>query len=429
MSVQKILVTVLIIIVVCLVAGGIYFYYNVYKPINKPNEAASRDIVAEINTQNEAEEAKAQNDGALVDTDVAGIGPLTLPNNFNISIFAQDLGKPRVLRFDPKGNLLASLIDSGRVVAINDVNNDGKGEVKTLIIDLKLPHGIALKCDGKLISKAPGSCDLYIAETDKVSLYTYDPESVNAVFVKKLFALPADGYNNHFSRTIEIFNYKGEPKLFTSIGSSCNVCNEKDSKRASVLISNLDGTNLHVFSSGLRNSVFLEQKPGTEEVWATEMGRDQLGDDIPPDEINVLEEGKFYGWPNCFDDKVQDLAFDASVQAKEKCANSTVPKVKLQAHSAPLGLDFAPEDWPIQYANSILVAVHGSWNRSIPTGYEIMRIVLDENGNYKSTEDFITGWLETNGEVLGRPVDVESNGSDVYISDDKAGVIYKVSPK
>ncbi len=429
MSVQKVLVTVLILFVIGIVGAGIYFYFNVFKPINKPNEQPSRDIVAEINEENavESQPDEVSTDMSLKNTEVIGIGPLNIPNSFNISIFAQDLGKVRVLRFDPKGNILASLIDSGRVVAFNDVNGDGKGEMKTLVIDLRLPHGLALNCDGKLISKGP--CDLYIAETDKVSLYSYDPEGVNAIFVKRLFTLPADGYNNHFSRTIEIFNYKGGPKLFTSVGSSCNVCNEKDSKRAAVLISNLDGTNLDVFSNGLRNSVFLEQRPGTEEIWATDNGRDGLGDNVPPDEINVLQENGFYGWPICYDDKVQDKSFDDSEQAGVKCSNSIIPKIKLQAHSAALGLDFIPDSWSNDYKNDLLVAFHGSWNRTEPTGYKIVRIVLDEDGNYQSTEDFITGWLDENNEVLGRPVDIESNGDNVYISDDKAGVIYKVSPK
>lgn len=437
MSVQKILIIALIFIGVTLLSVIGYFYFTFYKPVMKPNEPSSRDIVSEINSQNQEESIVQEiprdpNQEYLANTEVQGMGPLTFPDIFNISIFAQDLGKVRVLKFDPNGNLLASLIDSNRVVAINDINKDGKGEMKTLVIDLNLPHGIALNCPdketgGKLISKGP--CDLYIAETNGVGLYSYDPESINAVFVRKLFSLPVDGYNNHYSRTIEIFNYKGEPKLFTSVGSSCNVCNEKDSKRATVLISNLDGTGLRVFSSGLRNAVFLEQRADTEEVWVTEMGRDQLGDDIPPEEINILQDGGFFGWPFCYDDKVQDKAFDSSNAAAQKCADSVSPKVKMQAHSAPLGLEFIPESWPSIYKDDLLVAFHGSWNRTVPTGYKIVRIILDEEGNYQGIEDFITGWLDDNGEVLGRPVDVESNGSDLYISDDKAGVIYKLSLK
>lgn len=427
MSTQKVLVAVLVIAIIAVLGFGSYFYLTIFKPFNKPNEPASVDIVEELNKAAEAPVVEPNEEsGVMVDTEVSGVGPLTVPDNFDISIFAQDLGKVRVLRFDPGNNLLASITSAGRVVAINDINGDGKGEVKTLLIDLNLPHGLALNCsEAGLISKGP--CDLYVAETDKVSLYSYDPESVNAVFVRRLFNLP--GGSNHFSRTIEIFNFNGKPMLFTSVGSSCNVCRESNKQRAAVLISNLNGSGLRVFSSGLRNAVFLEQKPNTEEIWVTEMGRDQLGDNVPPEEVNILEDGGFFGWPICYDDRVVDTTFDMSDDAYQKCAESVAPKVKMQAHSAPLGLEFAPIDWPQNYEGDLLVAFHGSWNRTEPTGYKIVKINLDAEGNFESQEDFISGWLADNGEVLGRPVDIESNGSDLYISDDKAGVIYKLSPR
>ncbi len=144
---------------------------------------------------------------------------------------------------------------------------------------------------------------------------------------------------------------------------------------------------------------------------------------------NILQDGGVYGWPFCYEDKIQDKSFDSSKQATQKCSESIPPKVKMQAHSAPLGLEFVPNNWPERYNDDLLVAFHGSWNRTEPTGYKIVRIQLDENGDYESVEDFITGWLTDNGEVLGRPVDIESNGDDLYISDDKAGVIYKLSIK
>jgi len=193
---------------------------------------------------------------------------------------------------------------------------------------------------------------------------------------------------------------------------------------------NKDGSDFREFASGLRNSVFLASHPQTEKIWATEMGRDLLGDDIPPEEINILEEGKNYGWPYCYSQNVHDDNFDA--QKTVNCTGKTPPHIEIQAHSAPLGLAFVPEDsnWPEEYKNNLLVSYHGSWNRSVPTGYKIVRYKLDEAGNILvAQEDFITGWLQgsTGAAALGRPVDIVFHEGVMYVSDDKAGVIYKVT--
>jgi len=216
------------------------------------------------------------------------------------------------------------------------------------------------------------------------------------------------------------------------VGSTCNVCNEKDWRRAKILVSNTDGSDLKVFASGLRNSVFMALHPVTQQVWATEMGRDLLGDDIPPDEINIVEEGKFYGWPTCYGKNIHDTNFDKNTYIRNPCDEKfgEIPSyIDLQAHSSPLGLAFIPANsmWPEEYWNDLLVAYHGSWNRTEPTGYKIMRFLLDEKGNYVGREDFISGWLTKDNRALGRPVDIliQPNGT-MYISDDKAGVIYRV---
>jgi len=165
-------------------------------------------------------------------------------------------------------------------------------------------------------------------------------------------------------------------------------------------------------------------------IWATEMGRDGLGDNTPPDEINIIEKGKNYGWPICYGKNIHDTNFDKKTYIRNPCMVplETPSYVDLQAHSAPLGLDFVPEEgWPESYWYNMLVAYHGSWNRSIPTGYKIVRINMDSKGKYLGTEDFITGWLTADGKKLGRPVDIKvSPGGTAYISDDQAGVIYRL---
>ncbi len=158
------------------------------------------------------------------------------------------------------------------------------------------------------------------------------------------------------------------------------------------------------------------------------MGRDNLGDDLPPDEINLVEYGKNYGWPICFGKNIHDTNFDKNTYIRNPCGEpDTIGSfIDLQAHSAPLGLSFVPQHiWPEEYDGDLLVAFHGSWNRSEPTGYKIVQIKFDTQGKFISTEDFITGWLAENV-ALGRPVDLKFHSGNLYISDDRAGVIYVV---
>ncbi|MCH8986933.1 PQQ-dependent sugar dehydrogenase [Patescibacteria group bacterium] len=340
--------------------------------------------------------------------------PLQLPPGFSISIFAENLGPARVMAIDPAGNLLVSITKEGKIVALPDRDGDGVAdEVVTVLDKLDCPHGMVFRC--------LRGCRLYVAETDQVAIYDYNALDLKATNKTILFDLPPGG--NHFTRTI-IFN--SDKRLLTSVGSTCNVCNEKDWRRAKILVSNPDGSDLKVYASGLRNAVFMAVHPITGETWATEMGRDLLGDDTPPDEINIIEEGKDYGWPFCYGKNIPD-PFGKDIPAS-LCLSRSASHIDLQAHSAPLGLAFVPADsnWPEEYWNDLLVAYHGSWNRTVPTGYKIMRFELNEQGNYEGREDFISGWL-TNKGALGRPVDIliQPNGI-MYISDDKAGVIYRV---
>lgn len=350
--------------------------------------------------------------------------PLTMPSGFSMSLFAKALGGPRVLQFDPNGILLVSLPSQGKVVALPSSEEKEKADDPPLLVveGLNKPHGIAFH---------PITKKLYIAETDQVAVYDYDEVSLKATNKKKIIDLPGGG--NHFTRTI---GFGPGGRLYISVGSSCNVCVEKDERRAAILVADVIGpgpVTPKVYASGLRNSVFFTWHPVTRDLWATEMGRDFIGDDIPPDEINIIKEGADFGWPYCYGKNVHDTTFDSSLRAKEKCLQSRPSHIDLQAHSAPLGLAFIPNSWPEEYQGDLLVAYHGSWNRSTPTGYKVVRIKVDEKGNYEGVEDFITGWLDNVSSAegaLGRPVDVlfDKQGN-LYISDDKAGVIYRVSPQ
>ncbi len=381
--------------------------------------------------------------------------PLSLPSGFSISIFAKDLGGPRVLAFDPTGTLLVSIPSQGKVVALPDRNGDGSADgIVTVIEGLNKPHGLAFQ---------PTTKKLYIAETDQVAVYDYDPATLRATNKKKIVDLPGGG--NHVSRTI---GFGPDGMLYISVGSSCNVCVETDQRRAAILVADVIGFNpvtTKLFASGLRNSVFFTWHPLTKELWATEMGRDLIGDDIPPDEVNIIKQNNFYGWPYCYGKSVRDttfadlkglhiFGFPEGVTLSDVCTRATPSHIDIPAHSAPLGIAFVPSKisntseaegvnkiaaakiltpsslWSEEYQGDLLVAFHGSWNRSIPTGYKVVRMKLDEKGVYIGAEDFITGWLGNASAAtgaLGRPVDLlfDQRGN-LYISDDKAGVVYRI---
>jgi len=340
--------------------------------------------------------------------------PLTLPPGFSLSVYAKNLGAPRVLAEDSTGTILTSIPSQSKVVALPDADRDGVADtVITVVEGLSLPHGIAFH-----------DTRLYVAETDAVSSYAYDPTNKKAMDKKKLFDLPAGG--NHFSRSI---GFGPDGKLYVSIGSSCNVCVEKDPRRGAIFVANADGSDFRSFATGLRNTVFFTWHPQTNEMWGTDMGRDLLGDNTPFEEVNIIKNGGFYGWPYCYNNKTHDTTFDASTKAREKCEASISPHITFQAHSAPLGLAFIPDEWPADYRGDLLVAYHGSWNRSMPTGYKIVRFDLDERQIAKTETDFIAGWLVGDG-ALGRPVGLLfGRDAALYISDDKSGTIYRMFPR
>jgi glucose/arabinose dehydrogenase len=343
--------------------------------------------------------------------------PLKLPPGFSIGIFARGLQGARVLALDPGGNLLVSLTSQGRVVALPDTNGDGVADAVVTVLDgLNQPHGLAFE---------PGEDPrLYVAETDQVAAYDYDPLLLTATYQQKIADLPPGG--RHFTRSLLFLPAARDHRLLISVGSSCDACEESDPHRAKILAADADGGELSTFASGLRNSVFMAVHPLSKLVWATEMGRDDLGDNWPPDEINIILEGSHYGWPYCYGKRLHDDKCDPTGTHREFCKDTIPSFIDVPAHSAPLGLAFFPPEWPQEFRHDLLVAYHGSWNRAVPTGYKVVRYKLDAAGNFVDVEDFITGWLTPQG-ALGRPVDILITPSGViYISDDQAGVVYRV---
>lgn len=360
--------------------------------------------------------------------------PLMLPSGFSISIFASGLADPRVMAYDPDGNLLVSIPSEGKVVAVPDKDANGVADKTVIVVSgLNKPHGLAFRCEGGATAQ---ECKLYIAESDQIAMFDYDREKMVVSNKKKIIDLPNGG--EHFTRTI---GFGPDGRLYVSIGSDCNVCVEADNMRAKIFFMNSDGSDFKEFAHGLRNTVFFTWHPVTREMWGTDMGRDFLGDDLPPDEINILKEGGNYGWPICYGKNIHDTNFDKNTYIRNPCLSpfETPSYIDIPAHSAPLGLAFVPKDtekgklgtnavWPENYWYNLFVAYHGSWNRTDPTGYKVVRYKLDANGNYLGVEDFITGWLKPGDGAYGRPADIMVlPGGIMFITDDKAGSIYRVS--
>ena len=324
------------------------------------------------------------------------------------------------MAFSPDGILFVSMPSTaglyfgrsgGTVFALPDSDLDGQAdEVQAVITGLTdRPHGLTFY-DGYL----------YVAEENRVSRYLYEGNAkvgLREVIVNNLPSPPG-----HVSRTV---GFGPSQKMYVSVGSSCNVCEEREPRRATILEYNPDGTGERIFAKGLRNAVGLIVHPETGEIWVTENARDGLGDDLPPDEINIARQDRHYGWPHCYGDRIADPALNDPA----RCATTESSLHDIQAHSVPLGLRFIDSpQFPDEWQGDLLVAYHGSSNRTEPTGYKVVRMDV-EGSIIVAEEDFIYGWLLSSGSSVGRPVDVIFGPDDgaLYISDDKAGVIYRVT--
>ncbi len=233
--------------------------------------------------------------------------------------------------------------------------------------------------------------------------------------LEKILDLPTGG---HFTRTIRILR----DKLYVSVGSSCNVCIEADQTRAAIQQCDLNGKNCLVFAKGIRNAVGFIQY--NDKIYATENGRDWLGDNLPPDELNIIEEGGNYGWANCYGKNVHDTNFDKNTYIRNPCMEPFEREsfVDLPAHVAPLGLTaYTGDTFPKEYRGKLFIALHGSWNSSKPVGYKIVTV----DPETREVKDFATGFLG-NGVVYGRPVDIMNFRDGLLVTDDNQGRIYRI---
>lgn len=344
-----------------------------------------------------------------------GTGPacIELPPGFSIDYYAKNVEGARSMVLSPNGTLFVGSRDSGKVYAVLDRNNDSKADdVLVLAENLDMPNGVAFK-----------NGSLYVAEVSRVLRYDgiegrleNPPEPV----------VVNDNFPSDRSHGWKYIKFGPDGKLYVPVGMPCNVCNKEgeDERYGTIMRMEPDGSQLEIFAKGVRNTVGFAWHPETAELWFTDNGRDWLGDDIPPDELNrAPEKGMHFGFPYCHGGDIPDPEFGGS----RNCSEFTAPEMKLGPHVAALGMTFYTGTmFPEEYRNQIFIAEHGSWNRKIPVGYRITLVKL-ENGKAVSYEPFAEGWLQGLA-AWGRPVDVlvMPDGA-MLVSDDKNNAIYRIS--
>jgi len=334
------------------------------------------------------------------------------PEGFAVSVWAEGLANVRFLRFSPSGDLLVTRPRAGRVdLLLADRDGDGRSDgTEPLLGGLDRPHGLDLHDDW-----------LYVAEHGAVARVHFDPalRRTSGLLERVVADLPTGG--SHWTRTVR---FGPDGWMYVTVGSSCNVCIEDDPRRAAMSRYRPDGSGGEIFATGLRNSVGFDWHPETGALYATDNGRDLLGDDFPPCELNRVERDGFYGWPFANGDRIPDP--DLGAGREREIAASIPPVHGFRAHNAPLGMSFVrsssvPEAW----RHAALVALHGSWNRSKKDGYKV--VSLHGVGDGVEERDFLWGF-ERNGDVIGRPADVaEGPDGAFYVSDDYGGVVYRVA--
>lgn len=338
---------------------------------------------------------------------------IKLPPGFNISVFAE-VENARSLALSPTGIVYVGNRNEDKVYAVQDTNGDFVADKKWVLdTGLNMPNGVAFR-DG----------DLYVAEVSRILKY----EGIESKLDNP--GEPIVVYDKFPTETHHGWKYIAfgpDGKLYVPVGAPCNICEPTDTIYAAIHRMNADGTGLELFASGVRNTVGFTWHPQTNNLWFTDNGRDLLGDDIPPCELNTAtEKGLHFGYPYCHGGTIKDPEFGN----KRACDEFTKSAWNFGAHVAPLGLKFYTGSmFPAEYQNQLIVAEHGSWNRSKKSGYKLNLVKLNGSNEVIGSETFASGWLnEETQEVSGRPVDVlQLPDGSLLVSDDHAGKIYRIT--
>lgn len=357
---------------------------------------------------------------ALVEATDQRIAQLQVPAGFTIAKYADSLGKPRMLAVSASGNVYVTSREAGTVTLLRDTNNDGISDQSQIVATIKSVHGITIYAG-----------NMYLASIKEVYRATINADGTLGQPQALITDLPDAG--QHPNRTLA---FGPDGQMYITVGSTCNACAEPNPEHATMLRANPDGTGRIVFASGLRNTIGFGWHPETKELYGFDHGIDWLGDEQQKEELNVIKQGAFYGWPYIYGDgnynphprPMGDTTY-AQILAK-----TTLPSLSYNAHAAPLGMVFytsptgAASGFPADYQNDAFVTMRGSWNRTQPSGYNVVRVHF-EGGKPARIDNFVTGFLVNNNQAqFGRPVGIATmpDGSLLF-SDDNNGVIYRVS--
>jgi glucose/arabinose dehydrogenase len=368
------------------------------------------------------------------------------PPGFRVEAFARGLDNPRNLLVLPNGDVLVAEArtalsearrrqlppevverfqldkpSANRITLLRDTDRDGLADAQFVLVEnLGQPYGMAIRRDR-----------LYVANTDAVvSCPFFVGQTKIQGTCRKLLELPADGYNNHWTRNLILS--PDETTLYVSVGSSTNVDeerqDEKDPRRAAILAAKPDGSGMRVHASGLRNPVGLAFEPVTGRLWTTVNERDGLGDDLPPDYMTSVKQGAFYGWPYAYWGTNEDPRRKG--ERPDLVAKSVVPDVALGAHTAPLGLAFyRREAFPAEFRGGAFVALRGSWNRASFTGYQVAFVPFANGRPAGPPREFLTGFVKDAeaGDVFGRPAAVaQTRDGALLVADDSGNTVWIV---
>lgn len=352
-------------------------------------------------------------DSAL--TDYAKTLPLEkikMPSGFKIAVYAE-VNNARSMAMSPEGTLFVGNRNGDKVYAVRDTDGDFKADKRwVLASNLNMPNGVAVK-DGAL----------YVAEVNRILKFADIEQNLGKPLTPTVVR---EDYPTETHHGWKYIAFGPDGRLYIPVGAPCNICKSDDEIYASITSMNADGSDRKVFASGVRNTVGFVWHPVTSEMWFTDNGRDMLGDDTPPCELNrAAQAGLHFGYPYCHGGTISDPEFGAA----EPCSKFVKPAQNLGPHVAPLGLKFySGSMFPAEYANQLFVAEHGSWNRSKKIGYRVSLVRVKDNQTATAYETFASGWLDDATQTSwGRPVDVLvlKDGS-LLLSDDQAGVIYRI---
>ena len=364
--------------------------------------------------ENKKEDLKNTAEKVELDSTDLALLDLNLPEGFQIEVYARGVDGARSMAMGENGTLFVGTRTENNVYAIQDTDGDFKADNIMVLDTMEVPNGIAMR-----------NGDLYVAQVGSLWKYPNIEEQLGGDLEKELIY---DDFPTEFHHGWKYIAFGPDDKLYVPVGAPCNICNRTDEDERFSTISRMDpdGSNREIYARGVRNSVGFTWHPDSKEMWFTDNGRDMLGDDIPPCELNkVTEAGQHFGYPFCHGGIVKDPEFGDL----HPCSDFVSPALQLDAHVAPLGIKFYTGNmFPSEYKGKAFIAEHGSWNRSKKVGYRIMMVDI-QDGEAVSTEPFIDGWLdEVEQKATGRPVDILllKDGS-MLISDDYGDAIYRVS--